>query len=202
MSVKDVALTRRSLAGFSLDTISLKDAFLSDPTAKFILDTCGHVLTMNTRARAVVQSGIVAVRTNKRLDLQSLAHNVNARNIIKDIGSGRRATARILLRQLDETWIVVRYVASNNSGERVILVEMEMDDNDSTGGLDALAHTFRLTLTEMQVVEQIALAHCPKDIAREMEISINTVRSHLRSIYAKMGTGGYNSALQLILRLI
>ena len=42
----------------------------------------------------------------------------------------------------------------------------------------------------------------PKEIAYEIGISLNTVRSHLRTLYAKMQVRDYNEALTLAVRLL
>lgn len=50
---------------------------------------------------------------------------------------------------------------------------------------------------ERAVLVLLAGGEPPKEISRRLDISIHTVRSHLRSICMRMGVKGINGALRL-----
>ncbi len=45
-----------------------------------------------------------------------------------------------------------------------------------------------MTLREAEVAADLCRGMAPPDIARRLNISINTVRSHVKAIYSKTGT--------------
>jgi LuxR family maltose regulon positive regulatory protein len=47
-----------------------------------------------------------------------------------------------------------------------------------------------LTTREIQVLHRLARALSTDDIANELYLSVNTVKTHLKSIYRKLGTSG------------
>ncbi|MGX1812034.1 LuxR C-terminal-related transcriptional regulator [Nocardia sp. NPDC055321] len=52
-----------------------------------------------------------------------------------------------------------------------------------------------LTSTEMKVLRQLPSGRASRQIADDLGISINTVKTHLRGIYTKLGTGSRTEAL-------
>jgi DNA-binding NarL/FixJ family response regulator len=45
----------------------------------------------------------------------------------------------------------------------------------------------RLSLREEQIVSSLIVGATAREIARELELSFHTVRTHIRKIYAKIG---------------
>jgi LuxR family maltose regulon positive regulatory protein len=48
----------------------------------------------------------------------------------------------------------------------------------------------QLTVRESEVLRRLASALSTDDIAGELYLSVNTVKTHLKSIYRKLGTSG------------
>jgi DNA-binding NarL/FixJ family response regulator len=65
---------------------------------------------------------------------------------------------------------------------------------------DALAQE-DLTLREMQVLALLAQGHCNKDIARSLDVSLGTVKTHVRSIMSKLGARSRTEAVHKAYRL-
>jgi DNA-binding CsgD family transcriptional regulator len=57
-----------------------------------------------------------------------------------------------------------------------------------------LARALRLTAAETRVLDQFARLNSPREIAERMQISLSTVRSHLKQIHSKAGV---ETAVQL-----
>lgn len=58
----------------------------------------------------------------------------------------------------------------------------------------------RLTATEVKLLALLAEGHSYQDSARRMEISINTIRNHIRSIYEKLHVHSKSAAVSKALR--
>jgi DNA-binding CsgD family transcriptional regulator len=69
------------------------------------------------------------------------------------------------------------------------------------GELAAVAEVFGLTPIESRVLLGLARAQCPKLIATACRVSVHTVRSHIRAIYAKLGTRSSAATQALVLGL-
>ena len=52
-----------------------------------------------------------------------------------------------------------------------------------------------LTSRELDVLRRLAKGHSDQDIARELFLSVNTVKWHNRNIYAKLGVSSRASAI-------
>jgi DNA-binding CsgD family transcriptional regulator len=76
------------------------------------------------------------------------------------------------------------------SGETCVIFEVESFSRESQS-------LRRLTGREHQIASLIAEGRCDKAIARELGISDNTVREHLRRIFHKLGIGKRTSLVAL-----
>jgi LuxR family maltose regulon positive regulatory protein len=89
------------------------------------------------------------------------------------------AWVRQLLRQYpalaaEHTWLSSTLGPPENGGDRLIVEP--------------------LTEREVQVLQRLAQALSTKDIADSMYLSVNTVKTHLKSVYRKLGTSGRSAA--------
>jgi len=176
--------------------------FLNDPQAKFILASNGKVIILNHRAQGLLDNNIMTRDPHGFLNFGSSQQNSQVDQILQDLKSGRAHCKRLIKRGLDDDCIVLEFSQIKYFGDAEILLTIKQDQFCSTESLNAISKMFGLTITEEDVVRRISEALCPKDIAAEMNISVNTVRAHLRSIYAKTGKRGYNRTLKLILQLL
>ena len=76
------------------------------------------------------------------------------------------------------------------------------DVSNSESKIKTLSRAFGLSCSESRIVTMMVTGLKPKEIAYEIGISLNTVRSHLRTLYAKMQVRDYNEALTLAVRLL
>lgn len=82
----------------------------------------------------------------------------------------------------------------------VLTVSEDLDCSDQK--MDALIQAFSLTISEARILQWMVQGYKPKEIAFKESLSTNTVRSHLRTLYAKMNVRSYNDALILAVRLL
>jgi len=65
-----------------------------------------------------------------------------------------------------------------------------------------VARAFGLSSSETKIVALMVAGKKPKEIAYDTGLSLNTVRTHLRTLYAKMQVRDYNEALTQAVRLL
>lgn len=172
--------------------------FEQDPVPRFILDGDGRILEANAQGRALMTRGIVgaggmllctAHRDRPRLDQE-----------LKRVSQGRQATARVLVRGQDDTWCLLELLGAEEMDGRVAAA-MRRTTEVTADRIEPLRTVFGLTPVETQVLMHIVLGEAPKEVARAMSMSIFTVRTHLRTIFMKMGVRGITGTLRLTLQL-
>lgn len=168
--------------------------FEADDTARFILDADGRVLRTNARARALADCGMVGSRGlficaahRSRAELDAL---------LRDLAHGHRTSGRILFRTGDDEWCILDLMTTPDAPHRVFATARPVKPLD-LAKITALGAVFGLTRAETAVLLQLTAGATPKDIGRKLDMSIHTVRAHLRSICMRMGVRGINGALRL-----
>lgn len=62
----------------------------------------------------------------------------------------------------------------------------------------AMADEYRLTTQEANVLELLAKGRNARSVSEEMSVSLNTAKSHMRSLYAKLGVHSQQDLLKLV----
>lgn len=83
----------------------------------------------------------------------------------------------------------------------MIFLEIEVIDPDSVLDLEPVARFFGLTGGEIRVLHGVSQSFGAKEIANALDISVHTVRAHLRSIYAKFGAKTASQVQSTVLKL-
>ncbi|MET4682955.1 DNA-binding CsgD family transcriptional regulator [Brevundimonas faecalis] len=189
----------RPLSDSAVRRVSEADAwFEDDECARFILDMKGHVLRANASAKALAASGMIGSggvficsRHRSRGELDRLLERLAAR---------RQSKGRILFRAGDDAWCTLDLMTSSRAPGRIFAVARPVKCLDAER-VDSMAAVFGLTRAEKTILIHLADGEAPKDIGRVLDMSIHTVRSHLRSICMRMGVKGINGALRLTLQM-
>jgi DNA-binding CsgD family transcriptional regulator len=69
---------------------------------------------------------------------------------------------------------------------------------DALPGAQDLREYFDLTAAESRVALLLCAGHVPKEVARQLRVSVSTVRSHLRALLEKTGTARQTELIQLL----
>ena len=98
-------------------------------------------------------------------------------------------------------WVVVVRPVTENFGllgtlRRSVEVEI-LDQAQAAGRLDVIQSLFELTGRELQVLRLLGQGHSIDSLSAMIEISRNTTRAHLRSIFSKTRTNSQTELLQL-----
>lgn len=62
----------------------------------------------------------------------------------------------------------------------------------------AMSEEYRLTLQESHVLELLAKGRNARSVSEEMSVSLNTTKSHMRSLYAKLGVHSQQELVKLV----
>lgn len=172
--------------------------FEQDPTPRFILDGDGRILEANAEGRGLMTRGIVGAGGM----LLCTAHRDRPRldQALKRVSQGRQSTGRVLVRGQDDTWCLIELLGSEDMDDRVAAA-MRRTTELTADHIEPLRAVFGLTPVETQVLMHIVMGDAPKEVARELSMSIFTVRTHLRTIFMKMGVRGITGTLRLTLQL-
>lgn len=170
---------------------------------RFELSFEGRMLSRNAPADALLRRGAVSA-PGGRLKLGCLASNRALDRALERLFEGGRAKearrARIVVRLMDSDWRAAELFSAPGV-DRALLV-LQGDPAPASEHMRAVLEAFDLTQCEGDVLALIADGLCPKEIARELNISEHTVRSHLRALYGKLGVRGVSNLLRLALRLL
>lgn len=170
--------------------------FEADTNANFIIDVDGTLRHANDAARSMVFSGLLQIDGMQRLGLargigrHGYAAAVHLRS---SIGTQVRQVA-------PNRWLAV-IVRPIPGAPELLHVRAREIRLDSEIDLSMVADEFGISDSEAPVLEGLAQAICPKEISRTLGLSIHTIRSHIRSIYAKIGVRTAAEAQRRVLQV-
>ncbi len=170
------------------------------PEATFLVDHEFNVYAANAAAMKAIQMGSVPVVNNKFIfqDKQSLNSIEEAnKRLIGNLSNYERC----ILRVNGQCVACILYPASNNRSKHLFAIKSQSIEEILTG-LPEVARIFSLTKTENRILKNMIQGMRPKEIALVNGNSLNTVRAHLRTIYAKMQVRSYNEALSKAISLL
>lgn len=174
-----------------------KQWFQSDSTPRFIISRTMHVRASNRAADRLVDEGIVHIDPAGCLHLSGPLASCLPK-LLSDAEAGSKKASRIVCFRSD-LWVGISVLSDPGAG--VLFLSLRPAQLMPTCNADNIADLFSISSSERPILDGIAAAICPKDIARQANISIHTVRAHQRSIYAKMGTRTAAETQRVVLQL-
>ncbi len=79
---------------------------------------------------------------------------------------------------------------------------MEDPDREAAPLEETLRRLFGLTPAEARIVSELASGKRLEQIAEQLGVQVNTARAHLKSAFAKTGTGRQAELVQLVERTV
>lgn len=157
---------------------SWADGHEQDP-GLVVLDDAGHVESSNPRA--IDWLGPVE---DDRLDSSIVLHEVaaQARAVAEDGTGGPPAVARARARSGE--WLLVRGTRLDGRAGRTAVVLEPARRSDVA---PVLMHLHELTPREREVTQLLLTGMATADIAHDLWITPDTLRGHVKSIFAKLG---------------
>lgn len=193
--LKFASLVERRNARSALDLVG-------DGRAVAILDYAGRIHTHNEAFEAMLSQRIIRIEKDRKLSLNSrsarsaLARALGRHNQI--VGG----SFPIKSRNHREQWLcrVVPKPAFTIAGPEAGHALLICDQIDKPLQLDLslVRDFFGLTKTEGEIANMVYQGHSPKDIASTRRVSVETVRSHLKSLLHKTES---NRQVELVTKL-
>lgn len=172
--------------------------FEHDSVPRFVLDPRGRILRSNARARALAASGVIG--SGEMFICPTHRHRPEFDVLLKRLAEGRQTSGRILFRAGDDAWCLLDLAVLPGVENRVFASASQARPLTAER-IEPLRAVFGLTRAETSVLSHLTSGDAPKDIGRKMDMSIHTVRAHLRAICMRMGVRGINGALRLSFQL-
>ncbi|RBP49839.1 helix-turn-helix transcriptional regulator [Arenicella xantha] len=183
------------------------------PTPSFLVDLSLLVIASNRAAQRLLDHNIVSL-SGSTLQIGDSASTQQIKF------AAQRMAAPISPANTSSPVTEQLYLDLNSTGLRTVTVaKTDIDDSHflisiaGDLGIDSdqripckrmqqFAKTFALSKCETRVIALMVQGQKPKQIAYTTNISVHTVRSHLRALYAKMQVRDFNDALILAVRLL
>ena len=173
--------------------------FEHDILARFVLDPQGCVIHANANARAMIAAGVLGA--GGAFICPSHRNRGEFDALTNRLLQGRQSHGRLLLRAGDDAWCLLDLATAPDAIDRIFATARPAHCM-GVEVMEPLRAIFGLTRAELLVLSHLTQGEAPKDIGRKMDMSIHTVRAHLRAICMRMGVKGITGALRLSFQLI
>jgi DNA-binding CsgD family transcriptional regulator len=142
------------------------------------------LMLCNAAAEAMLRDGDVLVRRGAQLACASRDRQFQ----LQDLVSRQGAAPLVLLSHADRPHAVIH--AEALSGSSLIALEVRQAKTDNEAALPNLSAIYGLTQSEVAMVRPLLKGLSNFEIAQELGLSIETVRTHLKNASAKLGVSG------------
>lgn len=192
---------------------ALADVLDRLPTAVIALDADLGIVMTNDAADRLLAGGDGVRRVHGRLELADPMANRSLRQAVTGLAHALRGEGAAsggafviarpsLLRPFTATAIPVRpLVPGPAAGTACCLLLLEDPEEESPPPERRLVQLWGMTEGEARVAALIAAGLAPREVADELRISFNTVRTHLQRIFAKTDTARQGELVRLLTRL-
>lgn len=172
----------------------------------FLIDNSLRVIDMNTAAQHALNDNWLSIDGAKLTfneEKNALQIRMACQRVLchgKDAGNTPKSE-RLYLHTNDHELRAFTLTQCPIKSE-LLLITIEGDLHHDGQAMQRFANAFGLSKCETRVISLMVSGQKPKQIAYTLNISIHTVRSHLRSLYSKLRVRDFNDALILAVRLL
>jgi len=179
------------------------------PQPIFLFQPNLELIESNLQGEKAIEKHWVGLRGNK-LHFNCRKNNAHVNRVIEQLcvdieceseTQNFNHSERFVLRNIDMVYRAYTLSRESRYSDNLIL-SIQGDITYSERKIKTLARAFGLSSSETRIVNMMVAGKKPKEIAYEAGISLNTVRTHLRTLYAKMQVRDYNEALTQAVRLL
>lgn len=194
-------IAHTSLPTMPLNSVSGLGCLNVLPQPVYLIDKDLRLIEKNSEGELAIKRHLVGVIANK-LHFNNPKNTIQVLQLINEMEvSSEGDKKRLILRCIDGVFRVYTLIKhSSIDSDFLLTIQDEMLSDEAR--IYSLAKAFSLTPSETKVLSFMVVGNKPKEIAFEMNVSLCTVRSHLRTLYAKMNVRDYNDALKEAIRLL
>ena len=172
-----------------------------------LLNRSAEIVFANTAAKSISENG-GSLRLNGGVRSHSSSHDRRLGNLVRSVISGASARAMSIPSSDSGTSVMVLAAPMQGPGQdhasvrnlRSAAAVLVICDPDRLAKVPTawMMDAYGLTLAEVRVARAFASSATIADTARSLEISSNTVKTHLRRVYEKTGTNRQAELSRLI----
>jgi len=194
-------LDSASLDAMEVNGLSGMGLFNGFPQPVFLLNRDMYLVEKNIEGQFAIDRHLIGVIAG-RLHFNNNKNTQYVKHLIELMMSSKgNLVERFILPCVDGVYRAYT-LTRHNSVEADLLLSIQDDVVSDERRIAPLARAFSLTPSETKVLSSMVMGNKPKEIAYELSVSLCTVRSHLRTLYAKMNVRNYNDALKEAIRLL
>ena len=176
-------------------------AFQHFPQPIFLLNSEMELVETNVEGSLAIEKHWVGVIGNK-LHFNNHQNTANIKSLVNEMVGGPARVERLVFQSIDMVFRAYTLVHEPTAEIPFLLYIHADDEASSKSRMESLSNAFALTESESKVLMHMVEGLKPKEIAYKAGISLATVRSHLRTLYAKMNVRSANDALKQAMRLL
>ena len=176
------------------------------PQAVFLLRDDMQLIETNEQGTHAIEMHWIGLTSNK-VNFNCAETNAFVKSTLRQITRSEEPASRsFVFRCVDSVFrsYTLIYIPEAHSSKKhkeyILTIHSDLICDDDK--VNTLAQAFSLSESEAKILKLMVSGLKPKEIAYEKGISLCTVRSHLRTLYAKMNVRNYNDALILSVRLL
>jgi DNA-binding CsgD family transcriptional regulator len=175
-----------------------------------LVDPSGTLLWCNRKADMILTAGAILRYTRGALSAPRTKETKELHRLINDAaqcaaGRGARTGGQVAIAGPDGVpWsVLVSPFRPEVMPIPVVpaVAVLISDPRESAAPLDHLASFFGLTNKELEIARLLTAGHDLPQIGEQLDMRINTVRTHLRSLFAKTNTNRQAELVALLLRV-
>jgi len=165
--------------------------------AVLVLSRDSRLLGSNRAARSLLREGDGLLLTTVGVVASTPAATSELRRSIERAARGE--ICRLRVERSDRAPLALLAEPLEASGERVAVIFVVDPEQSRMPSRAALTSRYGLTPAECDVAQRLAAGADLEHIAERFEISLNTVRGHLKQVFSKTGT---HRQAELVARLL
>ena len=158
----------------------------------------------NKQGKIAISENKIGLKQNNKLHFNCRDSDNYVRDIITTVTRNVDSvpSERFILRSLDMRHRVFTIALESPHKKSKLILTIHDGFSTNERMMQSFTRAFGLSSSETKIIKMMVKGLKPKEIAFELGISLNTVRSHLRTLYAKMQVRSYNDALTQAIKLI
>jgi DNA-binding CsgD family transcriptional regulator len=171
-----------------------------DPVPLLLIGPSAALIDANPSGLRLLELGAAASLRGRALAFVDQQAQEAFQKGLTAVVSRRTTSSRLIVRGNDGLWRQVDILSCGPDGLERAYVRFPTEPQ-SAADIEPLMKAFAITTPESEVLKRLLEGLAPKEIARVLCLSTNTVRSHLRMLYLKMGVRGIPGLIRQTVRL-
>lgn len=187
------------------------DALSKQPLGMITLDSSGQILQSNARGQEILLEGDGLHEYNSRINLNcnilNRAFNRTLKLALTSIDNNEQAynSALAVPRDSGKTdyQLLIKPLSIDKLNEQesrpCVVVLIKDPEQEIEISVRALMDLYQLTVSEASVAILMAGGRTTDEVAEELNVKKNTIRTHLRAMFAKMGVKQQSKLVSVVL---